>query len=43
MPVTKVDGEPVGSGEPGPVTLRVREAYWRLHEDPRYATAIQYD
>jgi branched-chain amino acid aminotransferase len=43
MPVTKVDGEPVGSGEPGPVTLRMREAYWRLHEDPRYATAIQYD
>jgi branched-chain amino acid aminotransferase len=43
MPVTKVDGEPVGSGEPGPVTLRLREAYWGLHEDPRYATAIQYD
>jgi branched-chain amino acid aminotransferase len=43
MPVTKVDGEPVGSGEPGPVTLRLRETYWDLHEDPRYATAIQYD
>jgi branched-chain amino acid aminotransferase len=43
IPVTEVDGEPVGDGEPGPVTLRLREAYWDLHEDPRYATPIPYD
>ena len=43
MPVTQVDGEPVGKGEPGPVTQRLREAYWGLHEDPRFATPIQYD
>jgi branched-chain amino acid aminotransferase len=43
MPVTKVDGRSVGTGAPGPVTLQLREAYWDLHEDPRFATPIQYD
>ena len=43
IPVTKVDGASVGDGAPGPVTLRLREAYWKLHEDPRFATPIQYD
>jgi branched-chain amino acid aminotransferase len=43
IPVTEVDGEPVGNREPGPVTLRLREAYWDLHEDPRYATPVRYD
>jgi branched-chain amino acid aminotransferase len=43
IPVTRVDGEPVGEGAPGPVTLRLREAYWELHGDPRYATPVQYD
>jgi branched-subunit amino acid aminotransferase/4-amino-4-deoxychorismate lyase len=40
MPVTKVDAEAVGDGEPGPVTSRLREAYWNLHRDPRYATPV---
>jgi branched-chain amino acid aminotransferase len=43
MPVTTLDGKPVGSGKPGPVTLQLREAYWNLHEDPRYALAVRYD
>ena len=43
MPVTEVDGERVGDGEPGPLTLRLREAYWDLHEDPRFATPVEYD
>ncbi len=43
MPVTRVDGRPVGSGEPGPLTIRLRDAYWELHEDPRFATPVQYD
>jgi len=43
MPVTKVDGEAVGKGKPGPVTLRLREAYWELHEDPRFCTPVRYD
>jgi branched-chain amino acid aminotransferase len=43
MPVTKVDGEAVGDGKPGPVTSRLRDAYWELHRDPRYATPVRYD
>jgi len=43
MPVTKVDGKAVGDGKPGPVTARLREAYWELHRDPRYATPVRYD
>ncbi len=43
MPVTEVDGEPVGNGEPGPITLRLRAAYWDLHDDPRFVTPVRYD
>jgi branched-subunit amino acid aminotransferase/4-amino-4-deoxychorismate lyase len=27
LPVVRLDGRPVGSGEPGPVTRRFQEAY----------------
>src|ERR687886_279876 len=36
IPVTTGDGRAVGAGEPGRVTLRLREAYWELHKDPRF-------
>lgn len=42
MPVTKVDGYVVGDGEPGPVTSRLREGYWWLHQDPRYTLPARY-
>jgi branched-chain amino acid aminotransferase len=42
MPVTRVDSGPVGDGAPGPVTLRLRDAYWELHRDPRFATPVRY-
>lgn len=42
MPVTRVDGVPIGEGTPGPITLRLREAYWELHRDPRFATPVEY-
>ncbi|MFY9927549.1 MAG: aminotransferase class IV [Streptosporangiaceae bacterium] len=43
MPVTVVDGQPVGSGKPGPRTCQLRDAYWARHDDPRYSTAVRYD
>jgi branched-chain amino acid aminotransferase len=43
MPVTAIDGKPVGAGVPGTLTLRLRDAYWRRHEDPRYTTPVRYD
>ncbi|MCE2805747.1 MAG: branched-chain-amino-acid transaminase [Gemmataceae bacterium] len=30
IPVTRVDARPIGSGKPGPVTARLREAYHKL-------------
>ena len=43
MPVTVVDGRPVGTGQPGPLTRQLRDRYWAAHADPRYATAVRYD
>ena len=43
MPVTTLDGEPVGNGKPGPMTLLLRKAYWDLHRDPRFAVPVRYD
>ena len=42
MPITSLDGEPVGDGKVGPVTRRLRDAYWAAHEDPRYITPVDY-
>ncbi len=42
MPVTKIDGRAVGSGTPGPVTEKLQQGYWMLHEDPRYTFKIDY-
>ena len=36
-------GAPVGDGLPGPVTTRLRDLYWELHQDPRYMTPVRYD
>ncbi len=42
MPVTTLDGRPVGDGRPGRVTTDLHERYWDLHRDPRYAVPIDY-
>lgn len=42
LPVTRVDGEPIGDSTPGPVTRALLDAYWGLHDDPRYATPVAY-
>ncbi len=30
MPIVAVDGHPIGSGKPGPITIRLQQALWRL-------------
>jgi branched-chain amino acid aminotransferase len=42
MPITSLDGEPVGDGAVGPVTRRLRDLYWQAHEDPRYIAPVDY-
>jgi len=41
MPVIELNGEPVGAGEPGAVTQALRQAYWDLHDDPRYGLVVK--
>ncbi|HEX5913125.1 MAG TPA: aminotransferase class IV, partial [Rubrobacter sp.] len=43
IPVTMVDGEAVGNRKPGPLTRQLREAYWELHDDPRFSLPVRYD
>jgi branched-subunit amino acid aminotransferase/4-amino-4-deoxychorismate lyase len=43
MPVTVIDGKPVGTGTPGPLTRQLRDRYWASHQDPRYSTPVRYD
>ena len=43
MPVTKLDGKPVGTGKPGELTLRLRQSYWDAHEEERWTTPINYE
>ena len=43
IPITMVDGEAVGDGEPGPLTRQLRKAYWELHDDPRFSLPVHYD
>ena len=43
--VHSLDGAAIGgraAGEFGPVTKRMQDAYWALHEDPRYVEAVRY-
>jgi branched-chain amino acid aminotransferase len=42
IPITKIDGQAIGAGAPGPVTRRLQKRYWEVHEDPRYTLQIDY-
>jgi branched-chain amino acid aminotransferase len=42
MPVTRYEGRPVGDGQPGALTRRIEELYWRRHEDDAYCTLVPY-
>lgn len=49
MPITELDGKPVGrgggggSGQVGPLTRKIWDAYWAMHYDDRYSFAIDYN
>ena len=42
MPVTRIDGEAIGDGKPGPITGRLTELYWARHDDPAWTTPVDY-
>jgi branched-chain amino acid aminotransferase len=43
MPVTKVNGKPVGIGTPGKVTTLIRKRYWEAHDEDRWTTPVDYE
>ena len=43
MPASSIDGQAIGDGQPGPVTARIKDMYWQLHEDPAYTTPVNYE
>jgi branched-chain amino acid aminotransferase len=42
MPVTRIDGRPIGDGKPGRITRRLTELYWAKHDDPAWVTPVDY-
>ena len=42
MPITMLDGRPVGNGEVGPVSKALWKAYWDAHYDPDFSFPIEY-
>ena len=42
LPVTRLDGQVIGDGRPGPITTRLVQTYWAWHKDPAYRLAIDY-
>ena len=43
VPITKIDGETIGDGKPGPVTWRLRGLYWTKREAGWHGTPVDYD
>ena len=42
LPVTRANGQAIGSGQPGPVTGRLLKTYWDWHRDPAYSRPVRY-
>ncbi|PLB46415.1 D-aminoacid aminotransferase-like PLP-dependent enzyme [Aspergillus steynii IBT 23096] len=42
MPITELDGKPVGNGKVGPVTRTIWDGYWAIHYDPAFSFEIKY-
>ena len=40
LPIAKIDGRLLAPTFPGPVTRRLQDAYWALHDDPRYRDEV---
>jgi branched-chain amino acid aminotransferase len=40
LAIAKIDGRPVAASWPGPVTKRLHDAYWALHDDPRHRDPV---
>ena len=42
LPIARVNGKPVAAAFPGPITQRLQDAYWALHDEPAYREPVIY-
>ena len=42
LPIAKVNGQPLRVAHPGPVTTRLYDAYWAMHDEPAYRDPVDY-
>ena len=42
MPVSVLDGKPVGKGNPRPIYQKIYSEYWAAHEKPEYTEKVNY-
>lgn len=42
MPITMLDGQPIGNGEVGPISKDLWKGYWEAHYDPKLSFPITY-
>ena len=42
MPITKIDDQIIGNETTGPITEKLQEGYWALHNDSHYTSVINY-
>ncbi len=42
MPITRIDGSPVGKGTVGEVTGRIWDGYWGMHWEEGFRFAVDY-
>ena len=42
MPVTRLNGQPIGDGHVGKHTTDLRDRYWQRHTDPAWSTPVRY-
>ena len=41
MPVSRVEGRILGNDRPGPLSMRLKEAYWKRHEEGWHRTPVR--
>ena len=43
MPVKSIDGISLSGGKPGPISMKLHDAFWKAHDRPEYSTPVKYD
>jgi len=42
MPVTKIDDQPIASGNIGHLSKRIMDAYWQMHNEGKHRDPVKY-